>query len=369
MPVDWEAIRQNFPALRRWTFLNTATIGLISNRTRAAVDAHFQRRDDFGTTDFAAWWEDTDRLRGTIARCLDCKAGDIAFIPNSSAALALALSAIDWRAGDEILTLTNEFPNQTYVTATLPQVRLVETGLDRFWDAITPRTRMVVLSTVSYQTGLRVPWESMIRPLRERGIFFYVDGTQSFGALVTSLSPDAPDIFAVNCYKWACAPPGAAFVYVHPDLRPRLRPSVVGWRSDAGWRDQSNLKHTDPTFASGAEKYEGGLLAFPSLCGLQASLDAMLEIGFSEIELRVLALARACGGEGSSNIVTLPLPADRAASLALELQHERIVVVARRGKLRISPHFYNNEEDIQRLHSALTAVHPTHSLPDAAAAQ
>jgi cysteine desulfurase/selenocysteine lyase len=359
MPIDWIAIRAEFPALRRWSYLNTATLGLISNRTRGAVEAHFRRRDELANTDFAAWWEDTDCLRGAIAGLLSCTAEDIAFIPNASTALALALTAVEWRDGDEILTLTHEFPNQTYAAAKIPGVRSVETDLDRFWEAISPRTRMVVLSTVSYQTGLRAPWETMVRPLRERGIFFYVDGTQSFGALVTSLSPNAPDMFAVNCYKWACAPPGAGFLYVRGEVRTRLHPSVVGWRSDAGWRDQTNLRHTDPVFSSAAERYEGGLLAFPSLYGLQASLEEISEIGIANIEQRVLALAKLCGGDGSSNIVTLPLQADQAPALAASLLEQKIVVAARRGKLRISPHFYNTEEDIERLQSALTASVPS----------
>ena len=360
MPLNWKTIRKEFPALQHWTYLNTATLGLISNRTRAAIDAHFHRRDQFGNTDFAAWWEDTDHLRATIAQFLACASDDIAFIPNASTALALALTAIQWKKGDEIVTLADEFPNQTYVTSLLPGVRLIETNIDRFWDALTPRTRMVVLSTVNYQTGLRAPWETLIRPLRERGIFYYVDGTQSFGALLTTLTPDAPDMFAVNCYKWACAPPGAAFLYVHPERRPHLQPTIVGWRSDSGWRDQTNLAHSDPVFSDAAEKYEGGLLAFPSLYGLQASLDAMLEIGPAAIEQRVLELARACGGDGSSNIVTIPLPPNRAHAVAAHLKQERIVVVARRGKLRISPHFYNNQADIDHLHAALASM-PAHS--------
>jgi selenocysteine lyase/cysteine desulfurase len=230
---------------------------------------------------------------------------------------------------------------------------LIETSLDNFWDALTPRTRMVAISAVNYQTGLRAPWEQMSAFLRDRGIFFYVDATQSFGALVTRVDGHAPDMLAVNCYKWACAPPGAAFAYVHPDLRKRLPPNVIGWRSDAGWRNMHNLKHGIPDFPDAAEKYESGLLAFPSLYGLDAALRLMIEIGLPVIEERVLALARACGGNGSSQIAVIPLPEGDAMAIAARLRAERIVVSARRGKLRISPHFYNNEDDIARLRALL----------------
>jgi cysteine desulfurase/selenocysteine lyase len=356
MQVDWGAVRAEFPALQEWTYLNTATLGLISSRTTEAVADHFARRERFANTDFDSWWDDVDGVRALIGRLLGCTAADIAFFPNSSAALALAVSAVKWQPGDEIVTLLDEFPNQVYLSA-WPGVRLIETTLDNFWDALTPRTRMVAISAVNYQTGLRAPWEQMAAALRDRGIFFYVDATQSFGALVTCVEGHAPDMLAVNCYKWACAPPGAAFAFVHPDLRRRLPPNVIGWRSDAGWRNMHNLKHGLPDFSDAAEKYESGLLAFPSLYGLDASLRLMIEIGMPVVEERVLALARACGGSQqeahSSQIVTIPLPAGDADAIAARLRAGKIVVSARRGKLRISPHFYNNEDDIARLRALL----------------
>lgn len=355
MPVlNWKAVRAEFPALENWTYLNTATLGLISKRSRAAMEAHYERRDRLAHTDFNDWWDDMDQLRELIARMIHAKGDDIAFVPNSSAALALAKSAIDWKPGDEILTLEDEFPNQVYGAAGLCDVRLVETTVPQFWDKVTPRTRMAALSAVNYQTGLRAPWEEMIVPLRERGIFTYVDATQSFGALVNDLRGHQPDVFAVNCYKWAGAPPGAAFACIHEDVRASLKPGVIGWRSDRGWRDMENLRHGNPVFADAAERFEGGMLAFAPLYGLQASLEWMLEIGPAEIERRVLELAKACGGDGTSPIVALPVepalkPAlkEDARAMARRLREERIVVSARRGRLRISPHFYNDESDVE----------------------
>jgi selenocysteine lyase/cysteine desulfurase len=348
VPVDWAAVREEFPALQKWTYLNTATLGLIPRRARAAVDAHFARRDELAHTDFYDWWDDMDHLRGLIAQMIGAAGEDVAFLPNSSAALAIAKSAIDWKPGDEILTLEDEFPNQVYAGAGLDGVRLVETSVEQFWDRVTPRTRMVAMSAVNYQTGLRAPWEAMIVPLRERGIFTYVDATQSFGALVNDLRGHQPDIYAVNCYKWACAPPGAAFACIHAAVRTVLKPSVIGWRSDRGWRDMENLRHGEPVFSDAAERFEGGMLPFPSLYGLKASVEWMLEIGPAAIEQRVLQLAKACGGEGSSPIVALTVEED-ARGIAARLRERRILVSARRGKLRISPHFYNDENDVEML--------------------
>jgi selenocysteine lyase/cysteine desulfurase len=131
-------------------------------------------------------------------------------------------------------------------------------------------------------------------------------------------------------------------------VRTVLKPGVIGWRSDRGWRDMENLRHGDPMFSDSAERFEGGMLAFAPLYGLKASVEWMLDLGPAAIENRVLELAKACGGDGRSPIVALPVAED-ARAIAARLREERILVSARRGKLRISPHFYNDERDVELL--------------------
>src|SRR3984957_393676 len=110
--MNWTAVRFQFPALANWTWLNTATYGQIPARTRAAVDAHFARRDETACTDFLDWFDEMDELRSLIAQLIHCDSQDIAFTTNACSALSLFLTGIDWQPGDRILTLRNEFPNQ-----------------------------------------------------------------------------------------------------------------------------------------------------------------------------------------------------------------------------------------------------------------
>jgi hypothetical protein len=98
----------------------------------------------------------------------------------------------------------------------------------------TPRTRLVAISTVNYSTGFRPPLEEISETLRRRGILLYLDGTQSLGALQFDVSRIRPDLFAVDAYKWLLSPNGAGFMYVSPELRERLAPAVIGWRSHQG---------------------------------------------------------------------------------------------------------------------------------------
>ncbi len=363
---DWAAIRREYPALEGRAFLNTATFGQLSLRTVAAMRAHLDRRQANACADFLSWFDDHDRLREKLARLINCKASDVAFIPNAAAALGLLTAGMDWREGDEIAILDNEFPNQIYAPKHLAARGVVvrETPWPQFLDSINARTRLVSVSSVNYSTGFRVPLADVAARCRETGAVFYVDGTQSAGALDFDFSALEPDMFAVNCYKWMLAPNGAGFMAVHKRLRERLEPLSIGWRSHEGWRSVDNLHQGAPVFAASAEKYEGGMLSSMVLYGLEASVDFLLETGMSAVEARSLALARQVrqvavrlGGGAlphhDSPIAALRFEGVDSSALARSLKARDIQVSARYGLLRVSTHFYNDNTDVEALESAL----------------
>ncbi|HXM41211.1 MAG TPA: aminotransferase class V-fold PLP-dependent enzyme [Bryobacteraceae bacterium] len=370
MVPDWVEIRGEFPALAQWTYLNTATFGQMPRRAAEAVARHFQRRDELACTDFMGWFGDCDRIRAHIAEFVHCQAADIAFIQNASAGLSLLLGGLDWKTGDQIVTLEDEFPNHYYYPSHLrgSGVEFVETAWEGFYDRLTPRTRLAAISTVNYATGFRPPLEEVSEDLRRRGILLYLDGTQSLGALRFDVASIRPDLFAVDAYKWLLSPNGAAFMYVSPELRERLAPAVIGWRSHRDWRNYENLHHGAPQFATEAEKYEGGMLGFAMLYAMDAVIETMQAIGPEQIERRVMELAsqtrdvlRGAGGvllgdtspHYDSQIVTARFAGRDAPAIARELQARRVLVAARHGNLRVSPHFYNNEADLAGLAEAL----------------
>jgi cysteine desulfurase / selenocysteine lyase len=167
----------------------------------------------------------------------------------------------------------------------------------------------------------------------------------------------------VDGYKWLLAPNGATFFYISPELRRVLRPAVMGWRSDKGWRLVDDLHHGAPELPEAASKYEGGMLNFPSLYGAEESIRMMLEIGVDSIERRVLELAGLAAGilrksgarivNENTHIIAAHWPDRDASALAQRLQARKIVVAARHGNLRVSPHFYNTEEDLSALEREL----------------
>jgi len=366
--VDWTSVRREFPALAHWTFLNTATYGQLPRRATEAVAWHFTHRDELACSDFLKWYEDMDRVRGKVARLVRCQPEDIAFISNASTGLAILLSGIDWKPGDRIVTLEHEFPNNLYAPGTLDGkgVEPIVSSWDRFYDSIDDHTRLVAISSANYNTGFVPPLAEISAFLKQRGVLLFVDGTQSVGALRFDVSRIQPGMLAVHAYKWMISPNGAGFLYVSPELRRALPPNVIGWRSHRDWRNVDNLHHGKPEFSPDAEKYEGGAVNFPLLYAMEASIDLMFELGPETIEARVLELAdrarqllRELGATVNDDrcaIVAARFEGRDVSQLARALKEDRILVAARRGNLRVSPHFYNNEEDLERLRSGLAAL-------------
>ena len=366
--MDWDAIREEFPALCGRTYLNTATYGQLPRASSAAVLEHLKRRDAEACTDFLDWFEELTEARQQLGRLLQAQAEDLAFVPNASHALALVMSGIEWHEGDEIITLKHEFPNQIYASHARAGIRGLVCKWDELETHLSNRTRLVALSTVNYETGFRPDLASLLPKLRARNVLVYLDGTQSIGALGFDCQQLQPDFVGVDVYKWMISPNGAAFLYVSPAARKWLTPNVVGWRSDRNWRSVEDLHHGSPRFAETAEKYEGGMLPFPSLFGMLASLKVIHDIGVDQIEKRVLSLAELIrteicrlGGESihipagalQSQILVMRLPVADSSVIAKQLETQKIHVSARRGYLRISPHFYNNEADVDALVRAL----------------
>lgn len=365
MPVDWDAVRREFPALVHWTYLNTATQGLLPRRATDSAARHFAHRDELACGDFLAWYDDADRIRAKIGRLIHCAPDDIAFVPNASTALGLLLAGLDWHAGDHVLTLEHEFPNNLYAPGLLERFGVETTACpwERFYESVNARTRLAIVSSVNYTTGFAPPLAELAEFLHTRGVLLYIDGTQSVGALRFDTDRIQPDILAVHGYKWLFSPEGAGFFYIAPQLRDRLQPNVVGWRSHRNWRNVDNLHHGVPELLPSAEKYEGGGLPFALLYAMEASLDLILEIGPDVVEQRVLHLAArtrgllrwlgATVGDCVSPIVAARFERHDVSALARALTEQRVLVAARRRHLRVSPHLYNNEQDLTIFTEAL----------------
>ena len=377
MSTDWHRLRGQFPVLKDWAYLNTATFGPVPVCAAEAAAAHLRQRDETASLGFLDWYTEADVVRRAAARLVGAEAEDIAFIPNAGAALAWLIGGIDWKSGDGIVTLAHEFPNNLYYPKVLGKAGVTHAevqlpdgkfSMDHFLEALTPRTRLVLMSSVNYSTGLRPPIELIGLELQKRDILFCVDGTQSVGALRLDVRAAAIDFLLVHAYKWMLSPTGTGFAYIAPRVREWLEPSVYSWRSHKNWRDVDQLHHGVPELPPEAIKYEGGMQNFGGIFAMGAVLGLIHSIGPESIERRVQQIAektrevlRSHGARLASDehphydspIVTARFPGVDVSRLAVGLRAKRIAVAARKGNLRVSPHFFNSDEDLARFAEGL----------------
>lgn len=379
MPPTWDELRAQFPVLKHWTYFNTATFGPLPRCAVEAVAQHFENRDETAATDFLDWYDRLDGVRAKAAALLGAEPDDIAFAPNAGTALSWVLRGLDWRKGDELLCLEDEFPNNIYAPEMLAELGVKSVrapGGEEFTpeallDRISSRTRLILVSAVSYSTGLRPPLARIAEAARAVDALFVVDGTQGVGAIDLDASAVGADVVIVHGYKWMLSPPGAGFVCLRARARERIRPSVLSWRSHKTWRNVDRLHHGAPELPDEAMRYEGGVLNFSGLFAMEAVLDLFASIGKHRLFARTAEIAEAtrqtlrdAGGRLAyddspwfdSPVVTARFEGVDASALSAELKRRRVLTAARKGALRVSPHFFNNEEDLAVLESALAEM-------------
>lgn len=376
VPTDWAAIRKHFPVLSDWVYLNSATFGPVPSVAVQAIDEHFSARDRRASLNFLDWYSRADGIREKIGRLIGCQGADVAFIPSAGVGLSWLLYGMDWKSGDRILTLDEEFPNNLYAPQMLSrlgvEVDRVPGGTrfqpKRLVDAVTPRTRLVLLSAMDYASGLRPPLEQIGEGLADTSAWFVVDGTQGVGAVPVDVETCRIDALICHGYKWLCCPTGSGFMQVREAFRDALHPVAASWRAHREWRSVDDLHHGDADPPSEAGKLEGGIQNFSGLFAMEAVLDLFFSIGRGELLDRVATMTEATrgvlrdvGGEVThdlhphfdSPIVTAAFPHVDVSEMAGALRTKGVAVAARHGRLRVSPHFFNDQGDLEALEEAV----------------
>lgn len=312
--------------------------------------------------------------RGLVARLIDATAEEIAFVGSTSMGLAMVASGLPWERGDNVVCYRDDYPANVYPWMDLArrgvEARFVEVkqfgnvtveDLERVVDQ---KTKLVSLASAHFQTGWRLDIDRIGKFLRERGILFCLDGIQTMGALRTSMK--FVDFAAADAHKWLLGPLGTAIFYVRKEHFDRLHPPLVGWNSASS---PNFIAQKSLTFKRDAQRYEPGSLNLCGIVGLRAALQLLFDYGIESVESRVLALAEqaiasgmkagfsvlgATTGKGLSGIISLSAAGRDLGKLHAKLEAAKIITslrYCRDGKqcLRLSPHFYNREEEIAGL--------------------
>jgi selenocysteine lyase/cysteine desulfurase len=228
-----------------------------------------------------------------------------------------------------------------------------------------PSVRLLALSSVEFGNGFRQDLPSLGRMCRERGVLFCVDAIQSLGCLPLDVESCGIDFLSADGHKWLLSVEGCGLFFCARRVLDCLAPRVVGWHSVTEDRDFDRY-HLDLKPSAG--RFEEGTPNAAGIFALGAAIDLLLELGVESISERILALTRRLGeglerrgallrsprapGE-RSGIVSFVWPSEEPRHTAARLRAHRVFVVARRGGVRASPHFYNNESEIDALVEAL----------------
>jgi cysteine desulfurase / selenocysteine lyase len=364
-------IRQLFPVTQHCTYLNHAAVGTLSRPVYAAMERHLRDQLEHGAVNYLDWFAGVRRTRQLCAEFINAAPDEIAFAPNTSAGLAMIANGIQWKPGDNLVSADCEFPANRIPWQHIARKHGVEIRLAREREGrleteeilrlIDSRTRAVTLSFVEYASGFRNDLVTIGRHCRAHGVLFVVDAIQGLGALQLDVQAACVDALAADAHKFLLGPEGVALFYVARHALERIRPTLTGWMSVESPYDFSLQ---EKPYAAGAQRFEPGALNTAGVMGLGAAVELFQQVGLERIETYLLELGDyLCGRlqERGYHIFSSRRAGEQSAvfccqherysaeELYQRLNAERIITTPRLGRLRISPHFYNTKEDIDRL--------------------
>jgi cysteine desulfurase / selenocysteine lyase len=371
---DWADFRGEMPVAVRWAYLDHAAVAPLSGPAQRAIARWNEDATTNGDAYYPGWMRQLNEARQRAAELIRANPEEIALVPNTTAGIGLVAEGYPWKEGDNAVLPDNEFPSNQYPWLNLisrgVEIRRVKTEdgrvpLEAMAEAIDARTRIVSVSWVAYASGWRQDLDDLAEMVHNRGSLLFLDAIQGLGVFPIDVGRTPIDFLAADGHKWLLGPEGAGIFYLRREHLDLLRPVGVGWNSVAHDRDFSRI---ELNYKKTAERYEGGSMNMAGFIGLNASLELLLHHGQEAISARVLEITDfACSqlesagatiesrrsGERRSGIVSFRFPGRDPDALRKQCLERHVVLSCRGGRLRISPHAYNDASDIERLIEAL----------------
>jgi cysteine desulfurase/selenocysteine lyase len=366
------------------TYLNLAAQSPMPRVSlRAIQSAIADKKYPHHRTD-AVFFEIPDRIRTNIAQLIGAKSDEIAITTGASAGVIAVAYALDWKPGDEVLTSTCEFPLQYTIWKPMEErvglkVRIVAPrdrflGADDLMAAMTLNTRLVSVSLVRFDDASLLDAKRVAAACHAQGALLLLDVSQCCGAIPMNVSELGADFLVCAGYKWLFGPFGTGFFWIKHELLSRVRPAPFYWMAVAGSDNFAKLNFEDPKPADNAKRWDAPEWASHfnfNLAGLDASLEFVLRMGAETVERHNRELIELMYARLPKDRCVSSSPVDAAkrgpygcfaartpektADLYHKLRTENVIVSLREGNIRVSPHLYNTERDIDRLISVVTA--------------
>jgi selenocysteine lyase/cysteine desulfurase len=366
--------REQMPVAKKWAYFDHAAVAPITAPAAAAMNLQTQQALEEGDTAWPEWARLLRETRQSAANLIHADPDEITLVPNTTAGINLVAEGLDWRTGDNVVTLADEYPSNLYPWMNLAdrgvETRLVPTAdgrvdFDQLADHCDDRTRLITVSWVAFSNGCRRDLKTIGEIAARRGALFFVDAIQGLGAFPLDVQDTPIDFLAADGHKWMLGPEGAGMAYIRRDRLPLLRPMSVGAHSVVHGSDYT---HIELRLKDNASRYEGGSLNVPGMLGFGASLDLLQSLGVNNIAAAILDISdHLCrelaslglrvisprNGEERSGIVSFEYPGADLLAVRRHCLDRGVALACRAGRIRVSPHGYNTRNDVNRLIEAL----------------
>ncbi|MGH2757047.1 MAG: aminotransferase class V-fold PLP-dependent enzyme [Actinomycetota bacterium] len=368
------AWREEFPLVERRTYLISASLGPLSRRSRALAHEHLELWGSLGPEEL--WFEHglprLEECRERVARLIGADPDEIAVVPSVSAGLSAVATCLDFDERLKVVLTELDFPTNHYVWRAqirrgakldaVPSRDGVTIDEQEIVERIDHQTVVVNVNRVLFESSWIVDLEPIVKAARDHGALVVVDDFHGTGIVPVDVHALGIDFYVTGALKWLCGGQGIAFLYCRRDLIPRMEPLVVGW---FGTEDPFRFDSSELRLRNDARRFETGTYPLPQAWTAAGGLSIIEEVGVDTIRDRnreltagIVDRAGAAGLEVLSpldpqrrgGLVRVRIPGGPEAAEEL-LRHlfEQDVVLDRRGDaFRISPHFFNNESDLDR---------------------
>jgi cysteine desulfurase / selenocysteine lyase len=363
-----DQIRQQFPVTRKKAYLNHAAHSPlpqpVANAMRKFTDEYLR----LGDTSLDC----EPKGKPQFAKLIGARPEEIALTENTSMGLSLVANMLRYPRGSKIVTTDMEYSSVVYpwlrkdrgVKVYYVKSDGKKVSLDDMEKAVDDKTVAVAISHVSYFNGFRHNLKVLSEIVHEHGAYLIVDAIQSVGTMPIDVSRDDVDFLSCACYKWLLSPEGAAYFFVRDELIEKFEPPMLGWASV----DQKMFQTVDfwdiwnPKLSKTASRFEAGSHATISFVGATEGMKMLLNQGIDNVKSRIIKLTDHLIGCIERLGLELQTPKDKQCRSGIvnfkiknpqkiveRLKKKHIIVSARANGIRVSPHFYNTEEEIDSL--------------------
>ena len=373
--------RQEWFEIEDATYLNLAAQSPMPKVAHRAVQTAIEWKKFPHRIADSAYFEVPDRIRTSIAKLIGAPPEEIALTTGASTGMSAVAYGLTWKPGDEVLTAKGEFPLQystwkpmearegIVMKVVAPRDRFITA--DDFLAAITPKTRMVSVSLVGFDNGVLLDAARVAAACHAQGALLLLDVSQCCGGMPLDVNELGADFMVCAGYKWLLSPYGTGFFWARNEHTDKMRPGPFYWAAAEGAENFHSLAFENPKPVRGARRWDMAETSnYFNFAAMDASLQFVLQFGPETVETHnrklidflferlpkdrcVPASPLDSAHRGPYGCFTARSP-EKTAELYQKLVKEKVITSLREGNIRVSPHLFNSERDIDRLISAIT---------------